>query len=258
MIGRVVACIFFAGLVSSAAQPEFEVASVKPANPDVGLMDRHLPTLNVEPGRNLSFANLGLRDLIMLAYGVGARQIAGPDFLSPASGVRFDIVAKTPADAKKEQIPLMLRTLLAQRFKLALRREQKEMSVYALAVGSGGSKLKESASGDTGESGCTRSSAQTPGVSAAAVCHKMTAGSLAQQVALLAPGYFDRPVVDMTGLKGTYDLTLEWITRPQAEAGEDGPTMYVALEKLGLKLEARKQPMEILVVDHCEKVPAEN
>ena len=76
--------------------------------------------------------------------------------------------------------------------------------------------------------------------------------------ASLAPNYFDRPVVDMTGLKGVYDLTLEWITFGESMSGEPGPTIFAAVQQLGLKLEGRKQPMEVVVIDHCEAEPIEN
>jgi len=76
----------------------------------------------------------------------------------------------------------------------------------------------------------------------------------------LAPGYFrDGPVIDMTGLKGVYDFKLEWITRAEANQGSDGPTIFDAVQQqLGLKLQSRKQSLEILVIDHVEKVPTEN
>ena len=205
----------------------------------------------------MNFANISLRDLMMLAYGVGARQITGPDFLTQN---RFDIIARVPADAKKEEIPQMLRALLAERFKLALHREQKTMQVYALEVAKGGVKLKESAAGDKGEAGCARSFAEREGATLAAVCTGMRAADIAQQVQSLAPGYFqDGPVVDASGLKGVYDFKLEWITRIEANAGSGGPTIFDAVQQqLGLKLESRKQALEMLFVDHCESVPTEN
>jgi uncharacterized protein (TIGR03435 family) len=106
--------------------------------------------------------------------------------------------------------------------------------------------------------GCTRSFATTPGASLAADCRRMTSADIAQVVTALAPGYFDRPVVDMTGLKGLYDFKLEWIMRAESVNGSDGPTIFAAVERLGLTLEGRKQAMDILVIDHAENTPAEN
>lgn len=82
---------------------------------------------------------------------------------------------------------------------------------------------------------------------------------LAQQLQTLAPGYFrEGPIIDSTGLKGIYDLNLEWIRVQEANAGADGPTIFAAVQKLGLKLEKRKEPVEVFVVDRCERQPTEN
>src|SRR5580658_9499872 len=119
----------FAAFAAGTAAPEFDVASVRLAAHD-GMIENSTPSLNVEPGRNVNFANISLRDLIMLAYAVGPPQITGPDFITD----RFDVIARVPSDAKKEQIPQMLQALLAERFKLAFHRDQKVMQIYALEV----------------------------------------------------------------------------------------------------------------------------
>jgi len=238
-----------------AAPPaEFEVASVKQTNADLFDVNIRLPSLKVEPGRSLNFRNTSLKDLVMLAYGAGAAQIKGPDCLFN----RFDVVAKIPADSKKESIPIMLQTLLIQRFKLTLHRERKSIPVYALEIGSGGVKLQDSTDGASGESGCTRSYGRSPEPTFAAVCRGVTSTGLAQAIQTLSPNYFDRPVVDATGLKGKYDLTLEWISFAESAAGDDGPTMFAAVRRFGLKFEARHAVMDTYAIDHCEKVPTEN
>ena len=241
----------------SPTGPEFEVASVRPANPNVDLVDNHLPTLNANQGR-ITFTNIQLRNLIMLAYGVGKGQITAPDSLAKSLTSRYDVVAKLPANATKEQVPLMLQRLLAERFKVTLHRDNKVMLLYALVVAGNALKLKDLSNSASGESGCNRSFATTPGASLAADCHRMTAADIALAVTALAPGYFDRPVVDGTGLKGLYDFKLEWIMRAESLKGNNGPTIFAAVEQLGLKLEARKQPMDILVIDHAENTPTEN
>jgi uncharacterized protein (TIGR03435 family) len=149
---------------------------------------------------------------------------------------------------------------LSQRFNLTLHRDSQTMQVYALEVAKGGPKLQEAASAGRGGSGCARSFAETPGATLAALCKGVTSAEIAQQVQALAPGYFtDGPVVDMTGLKGAYDFKLEWITRVEVNNGSDGPTMFDAVQRqLGLVLNARKQPMELIVIDHIDKAPAEN
>lgn len=242
-----------ASFAQSSAAPEFEVAAIRASKPELGLIQNRTPNLNTDPGRNLNFANISLRDLIMLAYGVGARQISGPDFLTS----RFDIVARVPADAAKEQIPAMLQTLLAQRFKLALHRDHKVMQIYALEVAKNGPKIHESAEDDKGESGCSRSFAETPGATLAAVCHRMNSANVAQQLQALAPGYFtDGPILDKSGLKGVYDFKLEWITKVEANNGSDGPTIFDAVQQqLGLKLSRAKNRWKSWSSTTAKRIP---
>ncbi|MCU1336058.1 MAG: hypothetical protein JWO19_1639 [Bryobacterales bacterium] len=96
-------------------------------------------------------------------------------------------------------------------------------------------------------------------IGAAADCYNVTTAQLAQQLQTLAPAYFrDGPIVDRTGLTGTYDLRLEWMMQQQLEAGMSGPTMFAAVEKLGLNLEKTRETAEMLIVDHCEQSPTEN
>jgi uncharacterized protein (TIGR03435 family) len=246
--------------------PEFEVASIRPSNPDQRFINSTTPSLRVDANHNVTFVQTTLRDLIMLAYGVGAPQIQGPNFLyvrPDDPGDRFDITAKVPADATREQVPLMLRALLAERFHLGLHRETKTLQIFALEVAKGGPNMKvmkESPEGATGEARCTRSFAEREGATFAAVCSRMTSADIAQQLQALAPGYFrDGPVVDLTGLNGLYDFKIEWINRGQADNGSPGPTMFNAVEvQLGLKLERRRQPMETLVIDKLDRTPTEN
>ncbi|HXP89025.1 MAG TPA: TIGR03435 family protein [Bryobacteraceae bacterium] len=242
---------------------EFEVASVRPSNPDQGFINSTTSSLRVDANHNVTFVQTTLRDLIMLAYGVGAPQIQGPNFLyvrPDAPGDRFDVIAKVPDGATREQVPLMLRALLAERFHLSFHRESKTMQIFALEVAKGGPKMKESNPGATGEARCTRSFAEREGATFAAVCNRMTSADIAQQLQALAPGYFrDGPVVDLTGLDGLYDFKIEWINRGQADNGSPGPTMFDAVQdQLGLKLERRRQPVELLVIDKLDRTPTAN
>jgi len=252
-----------AAALQAQSAPEFEVASVRASNPDQGFINAVTPSLNVGGDRRLTFVQVTLRDLIMLAYGVGARQIQGPGFLngSPdAPADRFDIVAKVPTGATREQVPLMLGALLTERFHLSFHRENKTMQIYALEVAKGGPKMKESPEGATGDARCIRSFAEHEGATLAAVCSRMTSADIAQQVQALAPGYFrDGPVIDSSNLKGVYDFKLEWITNGEANSGSPGPTMFDAVQnQLGLKLDRRRQPVEILVIDKLDRTPTEN
>jgi uncharacterized protein (TIGR03435 family) len=259
--------VLLAGAIAAQAQnsskPEFEVASVRASSPDAPL-DSYVPTLNVAPGTTLRIANRQLKELIMIAYGVGGRQLAGPNWLTDPPGQssgdvpRFDIVAKVPSDATRDQIPMMLQNLLVERFKIKLHREPKSIVVYALSQAKSGLKIKPVAEGERRQPGCSRNMFGENGITTA-TCQNMTAAQLAQQLQTLAPGYFrEGPVVDQTGLTQSYDFTLGWITQQQRDAGQDGPSMFDAVEKLGLHLERQKGTAEVLVIDQSEKSPAEN
>lgn len=134
------------------------------------------------------------------------------------------------------------------------------MGAYALVVGRNGLKLKEASEDSSEAKGvCNRSFAQRPGATLAAECKGVQGADIAQQIQTLAPGYFrEGPIVDMTNLKGTYDFSLEWITVQQSDLGVNGPSMFQAVEQLGLKIESRKQSMVVLVIDHIDRMPTEN
>ena len=239
------------------------MASIRPSLPDA-VLDSYVPALNVAPATTLRIANRQLKELIMIAYGVGGRQLAGPGWLidppGQASGdvPRFDLVAKVPGDASRDQIPLMLQNLLVDRFKLRVHRESKPIVIYALTQAKGGLRIKPVPEGEKRQSGCARNMFGANGVTTA-VCQNMTAAQLAQQLQTLAPAYFrEGPIVDQTGITQAYDYTLEWITLQQRDAGEEGPSMFDAVDKLGLHLERQKGTAEVLVVDQSEKMPTEN
>jgi uncharacterized protein (TIGR03435 family) len=286
------------GQSSTPAAPAFEVASVKPSPPPTGngIMRR----LGAPDPGMINYGNATLAMLISRAYGVKDFQVSGPDWLN---SLGYDVVAKVPAGAPADQIPLMLQTLLAERFKLKLHRESKTIDVYALILGKGGPKLKESDPADLVDPG--RGGAGTPppppppgagpgrgpGVrmmvtpgGARQISGHMTMAQLTDVMSF----FMDRPVVDSTGLTGTYDVDMAFMPDerdqmqnklgpamamagpPPAGAGDAGRpadtiseatagSIFSAVqEKLGLKLDPRKSPAEILVIDHAEKVPTEN
>ena len=257
------ALLLFALPVVAPAQvrPEFEVASVKIVPPG-STAESYLPTLDIAPGATLRIFNRRLDEIIMAAYNLGVRQLSGPRWLTepttdPTLVMHYEIVAKVPADAKKEQVPLMLQKLLEDRFKLQVHRESRAMQTYVLGVGKAGSKLETSVPNSSRKPGCARVVSGETG--AAADCYNITAAQLAQQLQSLAPGYFrEGPIVDHTGLTGAYDLRLEWMMQQQLDAGMSGPTIFEAVEKLGLNLEKKRDTAEMLIVDRCEQTPAEN
>jgi uncharacterized protein (TIGR03435 family) len=218
---------------SSAAPPAFEVASVR-----LNRSDSRSSRFSSGKG-NLYSTNHSLRDFIGWAYRVKDYQIVGPDWLTTQ---KFDIVAKAEAPVSDDRLMAMLQALLAERFKLAIHRETKERTVYELVVGKNGPSLHEVEAGP-GSSTDGRGS-----LSAKKLSMFQFADSLSQHVNL--------PVLNMTGIKGAFDIELKWAPE---EDSANGPSIFTAVqEQLGLKLEQRKGPMEIIVVDHAERVPTEN
>lgn len=265
---KTVSLIFLLAAAAQAQQPAFEVASVRQSAPE-SLLESYVPTLNVAPGTTLRIQNRQLKELIMIAYGIGGRQLAGPQWLIDPPGraseiPRFDIVARVPSNAKRDQIPVMLQNLLAERFKLRLHREERQTSLYALEVAKGGLKIQpvtqDVSGGDAAgrDSGCARTMFGADGITTA-TCRNMTPAQLAQQLQTLSPAYFrEGPIVDKTGLTDAYTFSLNWITLQQRDDGQDGPSMYDAVERLGLHIERRKGSAEVLVVDSVEQMPTDN
>ena len=220
---------------NNAAILRFEVASVKPSKPGQG---PHGTPLRISHGR-VTLDDASLRQIIGHAYSVQRVRVLNSPSWSNSRG--FDVVAKAEApDATEDQIRRMLQTLLLERFKLAAHREKREMQAYALAVGKNGPKVREAA---TGESGTLD---DKPGQ---LVFKKAPMSSLA---ALLA-NILDTPVEDMTGLKGLYDFTLPVGDRLVPGVNDPREILPYAVEQIGLKLELRKMPVEVVVVDHAEE-----
>jgi uncharacterized protein (TIGR03435 family) len=214
-------------------------------------------TPKIEPA-GIDFENVTLQLCIQRAYGVKPYQVTGPAWIGTE---RYTILAKSGGPAKEQQLMLMLRTLLADRFKLAFHREMKDMPVYALVVAKNGPKLKESKGGD----GITDMSGGPAGVSVMEG-HDSPIGTLTG----VLRQKLDRPVLDETGLKGLYDYKLMFRSesgRAGPNAGADdapsdpggAPSIFTALqEQLGLKLDARRAPIDVIAVDRAEKEPAGN
>ncbi len=200
-------------------------------------------------------------DLIRIAYGVDAPNVAGgPGWLDTD---RFDVIAKTPADATPETVQLMLQSLLADRFKLVVHNDTKAMKAYALTFVKRVPQLKESKG--EGETGCSRppeSQGAAPGTLAYNTysCHNLTMAAFTQTLRMLAPGYFGgNPVVDKTGLNGPWDLEVRWTPRGLlTTAGSDGVSLFDSVAKLGLKLELQDVPIPVVVVDSVNEKPTDN
>ena len=267
-----------AGVLSApllrAAPLAFEVASVK-ANKSTDVR----PGLQVLPSGRLVVTNVPLLMLVATAYDVpfqSNRLSGGPEWLRSD---RFDIEATPPAGAipagapskvREQMVRQMLQTLLAERFKLTVRREMKEQPVYAAVVGKNGPKLEKS---KLVEKDCdAEATASTIGTA----CHSFNGGrgrglhgqavDISDMVVFVS-NWTDRPVVDKTGIQGLFNIQTDgWLPMqagppPAADAkGEDGklladqPTIFEIFERLGLKLEPQKAPVELFVIEHVEKL----
>jgi uncharacterized protein (TIGR03435 family) len=217
----------------ATARPAFEVASVKPSAPGSS-------GGGITPGPDgLTARNVTLLFCIRIAYDVQEYQVSGPGWLN---NDQYDIAAKTGAPVSQDQLRLMLQTLLADRFRLVLHHETRPRTVFTLVVGKDGTKLHEA----TGEGG---------GGTTADIGHLAFKGASMSALARRLSQQLHEPVSDMTGLKGLYDFTLDW----QQDDNVPGTSLFTAVqEQLGLKLEAKKTQIEVLIIDHAEKIPIAN
>jgi uncharacterized protein (TIGR03435 family) len=236
-----------AALATLAGAQTFEVASIRPSAFQSGDGEGSRRE-SIEPSPDgLIMRNITLRDCLSWAYKLQGFQISG----AAASAVeRYDIAAKAAGPVAQDQLRAMLAALLEDRFKLKFHRESKVMSAYALVTGRGGPKLHESK-----EDG--------PGVlqprGAALVGQHASMPELADALSVGVR----MPVIDETGLRGRYDFTVDLM--PYIESGVKGVApdfesflMSALPDQLGLTLKLRKEPVEILVIDHAEKTPGEN
>jgi uncharacterized protein (TIGR03435 family) len=227
---------------STATRPSFDIAAIQASTrPFPGMRGGVLRDTRYE------LRNATMVDLIRTAYGVPADRISGgPSWLE---WNRFDIAALAPAGTPPDRLREMLKTLLAERFKLAVREDVATATGMALKV-AGTHKLREAA----GPGACQGQVAPEPsGVPAQNVtCKGQTMAQLAEQLPRMAGAYFPggQQVVDETGLSGTWDFELKWMPRAQlAQAGSDAISLQMALEKVGLKLEPKEMKVPAIVVD---------
>jgi uncharacterized protein (TIGR03435 family) len=232
---------------SAAVRPAFEVASVKPSKPGTPGFIGPAPG-----GQRFTATNASLRMLIIMAYNITDRQVSGGPGWIASEG--YDIDAKAELPTTREQLYLMLQTLLADRFQLTLRRETRELPVYALVVDKAGSRLKRHGSQD----------GVPPEIKRAGNGKVVFQNVPLSRLSWFLSTQVGRSVIDKTGLDGSYDFSLEW-TRdsPSRDHGTDasaaatdltGPGILTAVrEQLGLRLESEKGPTEFLTIERAEK-----
>jgi uncharacterized protein (TIGR03435 family) len=314
-----------AATVSAQQLPTFEVASVKASPPfdsQKVVSGQQRIGMRMDAGR-VDIDGLPLADIINTAFRVKSYQVAAPSWLGAGlNAPRFDIHATIPAGATTDQVPEMLQVLLAERFKLVYHRENKEQPVYALIVGKGGSKLVESAPAPPAPEPATPTAVPQAGPGPSGLIGRggppvkvsdgrgsftiAGGGSTPMRMSVTPDGVIhlqaerltisvlvdtltrllDRPVVDQTGLKGAYKMTLDLARddlinaikaagvaippgAPGAGPGAPGgapaapdpsgaSSIFRSVEQLGLKLEARKMVVEQIVIDHLERMPTED
>jgi uncharacterized protein (TIGR03435 family) len=228
--------------------PAFEVASVKVAPPRAG--SAGFTAMDTDPAM-VRYSNVTLKLLIAIAYRLDGRLIqGGPAWLDDQL---YDLAATLPPRTPKDRVPAMFQTLLAERFHMAVHRETKEERVYFLLVGKNGTKLREGQRVDEQDVQQVRGDRPAAQIVRGGIMgHSMVMGSLAGTLARVL-GY---QVVDHTGLTGTFDINLKWTPEDNNEAG---PSLFTAIqEQLGLKLEPGKAAVEVLVVDHADRIPTGN
>jgi uncharacterized protein (TIGR03435 family) len=261
--------MFAAVAIAHAQSPAFDVVSIKPAPPDTGRISSGGGPGTRRPGV-WTCENMSLHNIVWIAFNLrGEYQLAAPDWMNEP---RFDITAKVPQGATRDQLYLMLQNMLAERFGLKVHHDRKEVQGYELTIAKNGPKFKESGpevpkAGPPPVPGPSPLDPDgfpvlMPGINGASITNNRARGQwvrVKMERFVRDIGYHvDRPIVDVTDLKGTYDLSLYWVpdqTRPDA----GGPSIFGALQdQLGLKLESKKVTIPIVIVDHAEKVPTEN
>jgi uncharacterized protein (TIGR03435 family) len=235
----------------SAEKAAFDVASLKPAPAPTGRITVDLG--NSSHGR-LTLTNVTLSECLRFAYKIYTDvQIVGPDWIKDHHNL-FNIVAQAPPDTPRDELREMALTLLTERFQLVLHRETRELRYLALVVDKGGLKMHE-----TKDDAPPGAEIVRPG----RIVYRRISG---QTLAVLLTRFTQEPILDLTNLKGQYDVSLQWTpdnanARPATDPADatDAPFLFAAVkEQLGLKLEARKGPMDVVVVDHADRVPIGN
>ena len=292
IIKTVVGIIFGATALfaQNPPRPSFEVASIRPS---VGAPQAGVAVGARIDGAQFRTAFLTMKDYIAMAYRLKLYQVSGPEWIATE---RFDVVATLSEGTLPAQAPEMMQSLLEERFQMKTHREKKEFPVYALVIAKGGPKMKETApdadpakpdakapqefTGGGSNQGVSLNLGQ--GSSFTFANNKFEAKKLSMAtVAGILERFLDRPIVDATDLKGDYDFSVDvtpedyqaMLIRSAVVAGVILPpnvlrliegtspmpgSLFDGLEKVGLRLEARKAPLDLLVVDSTLKKPTEN
>jgi uncharacterized protein (TIGR03435 family) len=287
---RRISCALWFAVVVSAQAPvasQFEAASLKPSGP----LQRPYParTITGGPGTTgpgqITYREHSLKDLIFQAYRVQSYQISTPGWMESSY---FDIVATVPAGATRDDLRTMLQHLLRERFALQTHSETRQMAGYALLLGDGAHKMTPSASPSTQADSALPPKLEVdkegfvippPGVPnifylppKEGVARLTAAHASISMFCSYLRRLLQQPVTDETGLQGSFDFRLKFAPETAAlpDAGDEAdpttlpasdpaPTLTRAVAgQLGLKLLRKRVPVDVLVIDHCERTPVEN
>ena len=249
-------------LAGQSDPPRFDVSSVRPNPASAGNS-----MWNLLPSGSFVATNTALRMLIVNAYDVTSdRLLGGPGWIS---NERFDILASAPAGTSESTMRTMLQTLLADRFKLVLRREAREMAAYSLVIARNDARLEKAllpvdckaprpeskaVVGEAGQPACSWLVTRQPG-SDLSTYH--SGGVSLDELARQLSSYVGRPVINRTQLEGEFQFEFSWLRDIKAAApaaANDGPSLFTALqEQLGLKLESSRVPIDVLVIESVER-----
>ncbi len=240
---RVVVAAFILAGTLLAQLPTFDAVTIK-VN-DSGSGGSGFPGLR---NGTLTARNVSLKMMLQEAYGMSPLRVIGPDWLDTG---RFDLAGRAPQGVPDSEFLPMLQTLLKERFHLETHREMREMPVYEMVVASGGVKMStydpERKFGGINPRG---NMIFAPNVTMPELATRMT-------------GSAGRPVIDRTGLDGHYSVVLIYMrleaTAAETSAPDAPPDFFTAVQQqLGLRLEPKKEPVEVLVVDHADRLPTDN
>jgi uncharacterized protein (TIGR03435 family) len=306
---RLISLLALAAAASSQTPPahalRFEVASVKPSpplDPQTIRSGQFLPYMRVDQAR-VDISRMALSAIICAAFKVKDYQVAGPGWqdLGPTGGPLFDVHATLPDGATEKDVPEMLQALLVERFGLKFHRDTSQQSTYAMVVGKNGPKMKESPkesppeapAGEAGSSSADKPPEMKIDANGGGTVRGGPSGNMKMRMqdgimhmemervsmdrlAGMLSRLVDRPVVNMTDLKGDFQVTLDIANsiatdaarrmgRPDDTGHADGEapdpggsTIFQTMQNLGLKLDARKSDIERLIIDHVQKAPSEN
>jgi uncharacterized protein (TIGR03435 family) len=234
------------GQQSTVPLPSFDAASIKPGSHPLTPEGYSWSDVKMEgPGR-FRAVNANLDECVRWAYSNREYQTAEPDWMK-SNSITFDIDATAPANTQGVDMRLMLQRLLAERFGVVLHHEMKTMPVYALTIGKEGSKL-------TVLTGTAPSGMMSTG--SRSTLRMSSPGTTMARLASALSNSLDRPVIDRTGIDGTFALNIAFAR--QGAADSDAPSVFSVLQELGLRLEPVDAPIDIIKVDRGNQTPTPN